>query len=116
MAFVTPVPTSGIPVEKWRLDFDARAFLPSRLGDIETRMVESLHVVTKAALEAYPEAGSPVAELTTWPSGRHHPQGVALRPLRGAVGVGGGPDHVDEVRRGCAEPGGSGRPGGDWSF
>ncbi|CAL1132300.1 unnamed protein product [Cladocopium goreaui] len=42
--FTTPVQTSGSPVEKW-------------LGDIEQRMVESLHAVTKAAVGAYPEDG-----------------------------------------------------------
>ncbi|CAJ1453086.1 unnamed protein product, partial [Effrenium voratum] len=41
--FCNPVQTSS-PVEKW-------------LGEIEVRMVESLHQLTKAAVEAYPEDG-----------------------------------------------------------
>jgi len=42
--FVSPVQTTGSPVERW-------------LGQIEMRMVESLQALTKAAVEAYPEDG-----------------------------------------------------------
>jgi dynein heavy chain len=43
--FVNPVQTSGQAVEKW-------------LGDIEVKMVESLHHITKRCWQAYPEDGT----------------------------------------------------------
>jgi len=42
--FVTPVTTSGVPVEKW-------------LGEIEKTMVSSLYEYTKQAFQRYPEDG-----------------------------------------------------------